>query len=80
MSISALTVMQTREALTPIFIRHAVLAGLDEEVMTGGAKMIATLPIISRSRTEMLFLETGFSGPRLFFQSLWYRGWAAHAE
>lgn len=66
-------------ALSPVFQRHAVLAGLDGEQMAAGANMIATLPTISPMRTEQLLHESSFEKPQLFFKTLWYHGWVARA-
>ncbi len=66
-------------SLSPVFQRHAVLAGLDGEQMTAGAEMIASLPIISPVRTETLLEESGFANPQLFFKTLWYHAWIARA-
>lgn len=68
------------ESIKPTFLRHAVLAGFDEEAIKAGPEMIAKLPIISPARTELLLDECGFRRPQILFQSLWYRAWIAFAE
>jgi len=66
-------------ATTPVFLRHAALAGLSDEDAAIGPKAIADMPIVSLTRTEALFAAAGFGRPRLFFQALWYRAWTAEA-
>ena len=68
-----------RTAFTPVFMRYAALAGLDEEAAAAGPGVMETMPIISARRTEDLLTANGFGEPRLFFQALWYRAWGAKA-
>ena len=65
--------------ISPVFLRHARLAGLPDETMNAVPKAIAGMPIISASRMSELFQAAGFSPPDLFFQTLWYRAWTARA-
>ncbi|WOE76380.1 class I SAM-dependent methyltransferase [Alterisphingorhabdus coralli] len=67
------------DAMEPVFLRHAELAGLHHDVVASAPATIKAMPTISGSRTAELFGETGFSPPKLFFQTLWYRGWTATA-
>ena len=67
-------------AMEPIFMQHARGMGLDEAGVAAGPRTMATMPIITPSRTEALLKVAGFGDVRPFFQTLWYRGWFATAH
>ena len=67
------------DAMQPMFLTHAELAGLDRNLVVEAPGMIKTMPTISSARTAELLLEAGFREPQLLFQTLWYRGWSTTA-
>ena len=73
------SVENCRDRIAPVFLRHARLAGLPEDAVSVGLKVIAAMPVVGAARTSELFQAAGFSAPALFFQTLWYRAWTARA-
>jgi tRNA (cmo5U34)-methyltransferase len=67
------------ERLVPVFLRHAVLAGLAPEKAAIAPPVIEGLPVVSEARAEALLAAAGFASPMLVFQALWYRLWWATA-
>lgn len=58
----------------------AVASGIDPESAQNAATAIgSTLPLLSPEQDEALLEETGFTGGRLFYAGLAFRGWVAYA-
>lgn len=66
-------------ALTPLFLAHAGLMGLDRERIALGLDVMAGLPTVSPTRTIALLAGAGFGAVVPVFQGLWYRAWLATA-
>jgi tRNA (cmo5U34)-methyltransferase len=62
------------------YVAFAVASGVDPENAQSAATAIgSTLPLLSPEQEEALLEETGFTGSRLFYAGLAFRGWVAYA-
>lgn len=68
---------EERERLAPVFLRHALLAGLTAEEAALGTTTIRDMPIVSEDRTRALLGEAGFLTVTPLFRGLWYATWMA---
>ena len=58
----------------------AIASGIDPESAQNAATAIgSTLPLLSPEQEEALLEETGFTGSRLFYAGMAFRGWVAYA-
>lgn len=65
-------IKKSLDALMPAFKAHASIADEVAHIKMWAARR---LPVVSSSRTRVLFTEPGFFAPREIFRSLWYHCW-----
>lgn len=63
--------------MSPVFLAHAELMGLDRARIASGLGVMAGLPTIAPARTTALLHHAGFASVTPLFQGLWYRAWLA---
>ncbi|AXI42624.1 bifunctional 2-polyprenyl-6-hydroxyphenol methylase/3-demethylubiquinol 3-O-methyltransferase UbiG [Sulfitobacter sp. SK011] len=65
------------DRLAPIYLAHADIFGVSVDATRLELNAIPNLPIISGTRTRVLFSEAGLTEPFEIFRSLWYRCWTS---
>ena len=69
-----------RETWLARYVAFAVASGVDPEAARRAATAIgATLPLLGPDDEQALLAQAGFSGTRLFYAGLAFRGWVARA-
>ncbi len=62
------------------YVAFAVASGFDPEQAQNAATAIGlSLPLLSPEQDEALLAEAGFTGTRLFYAGMTFRGWVAYA-
>lgn len=69
-----------RELWLSRYVAFAVSSGVDPQSMRNAASEIsARLPLLGPDEEEAMLGDAGFTGARLFYAGLAFRGWVAHA-
>ena len=71
---------EERDTWLARYAAFAVASGVEPDAARRAATAIgANLPLVAPDEEEALLAQAGFSGTRLFYAGLAFRGWVAHA-